>query len=257
MLSPGVCSYIIQSSSSTARAHVRVSFEAGRGPSTSFSSPAFRPLKISSSNSPVVPETKPCEAAGVKIFGSQGEVLSSPSAHLRWEGNMSDLHEAVPPSSKRVTSAKLTPRTGGVESSPHVLSSYKEGLAAPLVGEVTTPFWVQNGEGVTWADPDDLCMKEINAAICQSDKTILWEMIIAIIEHPCLALRDEHIGQRGMFSHAIRNAQDVADIFKRMEYRALWTPEAASSLPLSICADLIGSIYNSDVGSHDCLKMDA
>lgn len=198
-------------------------------------------------------------ANGITLVSPSGDRHSPPSAHQRWEQS---LREEETRNRQAVVSGGL--RSCGritVDTSHHILSSSQEQQAAPLVGEVSVPFWVQSAEDTQWCSPDDWCAVEINKAVSPSDKAILWEMISALIQYPSLALPLSHVGCRddesfsgvdisADYTIVIRNARDVASTFKRLEYRALWTTEAADLLPIEAAAEIIRAVY---VMKDECL----
>jgi hypothetical protein len=241
------CRYVIQSSASTGSSHVRVAFDATRPLIGSRRPPAHSPHLL---------DKRP--ATGITLVSPTGDRHSPPSAHQRWEHAMRDENYRR----QSVVESSLQPNGRmAVDTSPHVMSSSQEQQAAPLVGEVSVPFWVQSADGAPWCSPDEWCAGEILREVTPGDKAILWEMVAALIQHPSLALPlpdEEGCGEEESvhaapadFTHIIRNAHDVAATFKRVEFRALWTREAADALPLDTAADLIRAVYV--LGDSDAL----
>jgi hypothetical protein len=102
-----------------------------------------------------------------------------------------------------------------------------------IVGDVTEPFWVQsttNSEYSQWADPDDLFNSDSKRLITLTDKRIFWEMARALIDLPEIS---------AACKGPVRTVQDVITMLKRLEYRFLWTSEAADIFPHFAASELI------------------
>jgi hypothetical protein len=157
-----------------------------------------------------------------------------------------------PPSVRTPSSAQypsISSSDGEISSSP------------PLVGEVCQPFWVQESDGKEWAEPDDISEKEIERVVSSEDKRVLWEMLSVVMEYSSpiksLALSQvdsnssEHSTSTSFdsthssvsASYDLHTPLELADLFGRKEFRALWSQEGPESLPTSATMELIRKAY--------------
>lgn len=104
-----------------------------------------------------------------------------------------------------------------------------------IVGEISEPFWIQSSKDSPWMEPDEFFYNEAKRLINSNDKRIFWEMVRAIIEMPELSARCK--------SARIKDQKDLANMFKKPEYKILWTSDASNIVPKEAAAELITAAY--------------
>ena len=92
-------------------------------------------------------------------------------------------------------------------------------------------------------EPDELFYNESKRLINSNDKRVFWEMVRAIIEMPELSARCK--------AAKIRDQKDLATIFKKPEFKILWTSDASNIIPKEAAAELITAAYVITPGNVD------
>ncbi len=112
-----------------------------------------------------------------------------------------------------------------------------------IIGEISEPFWIQCTKDSPWMEPDELFYNEAKRLISSNDKRVFWEMVRAIIEMPELSARCK--------AARIRDQKDLAAIFKKPEFKILWTSDASNIIPKEAAAELITAAYVITPGNVD------
>jgi hypothetical protein len=112
-----------------------------------------------------------------------------------------------------------------------------------IIGEICEPFWIQSSKDSPWMEPDELFYIESKRLINSNDKRVFWEMVRAIIEMPELSAICK--------AAKIRDQKDLATIFKKPEFKILWTSDASNIIPKEAAAELITAAYVITPGNVD------
>jgi hypothetical protein len=104
----------------------------------------------------------------------------------------------------------------------------------PLVVNVKEPFWVRS-DGTKWISPDIYCQLKRDYEVAQTDKRKFWEMLKLLHELPVLNKRCKN---------RLRTADQVAALFKRKEFCALWSAEAPDCLTADALMCLVSALFD-------------
>lgn len=194
--------------------------------------------------------TNPQVLAGMRIAAFKKGITPTPTIAI---GTVIDATNSTPYSKVRVSFD-----TDKNNSANNALNSFNLSSPRPsstiqsqdvkndiIIGEISEPFWIQCTKDSPWMEPDELFYNEAKRLISSNDKRVFWEMVRAIIEMPELSARCNANTTR------IRDQKDLAAIFKKQEFKILWTSDASHIIPKEAAAELITAAYVITPGNMD------
>lgn len=132
------------------------------------------------------------------------------------------------------TCASMSPTSEGAAATPATLDQ-RTLLPEPLMVAVKEPFWVMGADtGGKWLSPDEFCLSSRKFEIPKGDKRKFWEMMKLLHELPLLNKRCKN---------RMKTAEQLAQLFKRTEFRALWSAEAADCLTTDALMCLLSALF--------------
>lgn len=102
---------------------------------------------------------------------------------------------------------------------------------------LSEPFWIRKPQDcIIWTSPDEYCWSNQEFEISKADKRKFWEMMKLLHELPTL---------NKLCRNRLKTAVQVAALFKREEFRRLWSPESPESLTSeAVTATLVAKIHH-------------